>query len=401
MDVACFFVGCGAVLARSRARARGSKFPEHLDSVRDIELDGPGAPKRIKYSIVNDKSRAMLERGLLVVVRSLCDGWEDAHMDNTQITTLQGGLTNQLYLVDDGKHEPVLVRIYGQNTEILIDRKKDTDVFHMLSDRKFGPELFGLFENGRVEQYIHSQVLTPPEMGEDKFVPLISRELARMHSLDLPLNREPYLFKFLEQFDKLSGEVELEVGSSEQRRLESLNRGALRKRLKRLETELPSYLNNHGGDFIKTARSESEKMALEFLFESVYAHNDLLAGNILYVEKENRVQFIDFEYGKYNYRGFDIANHFCEYAGFDFNLEKWYPTKANQIKFVEFYINASDAWSKKLATCKDQKVFFDTCIQWLDKFIIASHYLWGLWAIIQKKYSPIDFDYLEYAGLRL
>jgi thiamine kinase-like enzyme len=28
-----------------------------------------------------------------------------------------------------------------------------------------------------------------------------------------------------------------------------------------------------------------------------------------------RVQFIDFEYGGYNHRGFDIGNHFCEYAG--------------------------------------------------------------------------------------
>jgi thiamine kinase-like enzyme len=28
-----------------------------------------------------------------------------------------------------------------------------------------------------------------------------------------------------------------------------------------------------------------------------------------------RVHFIDFEYVAYNYQAFDIANHFCEYAG--------------------------------------------------------------------------------------
>ena len=27
--------------------------------------------------------------------------------------------------------------------------------------------------------------------------------------------------------------------------------------------------------------------------------------------------------GGYNYVAFDIGNHFCEYAGFDFDLEKW------------------------------------------------------------------------------
>ena len=30
-----------------------------------------------------------------------------------------------------------------------------------------------------------------------------------------------------------------------------------------------------------------------------------------------RLYFIDFEYGSYSYRGYDIANHFNEYAGFD------------------------------------------------------------------------------------
>lgn len=47
----------------------------------------------------------------------------------------------------------------------------------------------------------------------------------------------------------------------------------------------------------------------------VYAHNDLLIGNILYDEKKNSVTFIDFEYTAYNYQAFDIANHFAEFAG--------------------------------------------------------------------------------------
>lgn len=36
----------------------------------------------------------------------------------------------------------------------------------------------------------------------------------------------------------------------------------------------------------------------------------------------DKFYFIDLEYGWYNYRGFDIGNHFNEYAGFDcdFNL---------------------------------------------------------------------------------
>ncbi len=47
----------------------------------------------------------------------------------------------------------------------------------------------------------------------------------------------------------------------------------------------------------------------------VYCHNDLLLANIIFYEKNNSVNFIDFEYAGPNYRAYDIANHFCEFAG--------------------------------------------------------------------------------------
>ena len=75
----------------------------------------------------------------------------------------------------------------------------------------------------------------------------------------------------------------------------------------------------------------------------VYCHNDLLAPNLLLEERAPRgddaagadvsasasasalaseasepaLHIIDFEYGGYNYRGFDLGNHFNEWAGFD------------------------------------------------------------------------------------
>lgn len=49
----------------------------------------------------------------------------------------------------------------------------------------------------------------------------------------------------------------------------------------------------------------------------VFCHNDLQEGNILM--KENQpgglsLCLIDYEYCAYNYRGFDIANHFVEWT---------------------------------------------------------------------------------------
>jgi len=33
-------------------------------------------------------------------------------------------------------------------------------------------------------------------------------------------------------------------------------------------------------------------------------------------------------------------------------------------------------------------------------FSLASHIYWGVWSLIQARYSPIDFDYLQYSATR-
>lgn len=87
----------------------------------------------------------------------------------------------------------------------------------------------------------------------------------------------------------------------------------------------------------------------------VFCHNDLQEGNILLrnqtnVEDEKRnlsnmsnevdyerltsdsLVIIDFEYCSYNYRGFDFANHFCEWV-FDYTNEEppfFYEVESNR-----------------------------------------------------------------------
>jgi len=65
----------------------------------------------------------------------------------------------------------------------------------------------------------------------------------------------------------------------------------------------------------------------------VFGHNDLLSGNILILQQpgfdpkqpdlDGPLCFIDYEYGSYTYRGFDIGNHFTEYAGFEGDYTRW------------------------------------------------------------------------------
>jgi len=35
----------------------------------------------------------------------------------------------------------------------------------------------------------------------------------------------------------------------------------------------------------------------------------------------DKLYFIDYEYASYNYRGYDLGNHFAEYAGFDCDFD--------------------------------------------------------------------------------
>ena len=50
------------------------------------------------------------------------------------------------------------------------------------------------------------------------------------------------------------------------------------------------------------------------------------------------MQFIDFEYAWWGFRGFDIANHFCEYAGFECEYGR-YPSKDGVAAFMRHYLS--------------------------------------------------------------
>ena len=120
---------------------------------------------------------------------------------------------------------------------------------------------------------------------------------------------------------------------------------------------------------------------------AVLAHNDLLSGNILYSAEQHAVRFIDYEYGACSYAAFDVANHFCEYAGFDSDFARGFPTRAVRDDFIAHYLGGSDgvaAFSKVV-----------------EFFVLADHFFWGTWAVIQAHHSPIDFDFMDYARLRL
>ncbi len=47
----------------------------------------------------------------------------------------------------------------------------------------------------------------------------------------------------------------------------------------------------------------------------------------------------------------------------------------------------------------EQRVLW-TMVAEAGLFALASHAYWGVWSFIQARYSPIEFDYLEYSSMR-
>lgn len=142
---------------------------------------------------------------------------------------------------------------------------------------------------------------------------------------------------------------------------------------------------------------EMELSSLEIQVKSlncpvVFCHNDLLCANIIFNPETKDVSFIDYEYGSFNYRSFDIANHFCEFAGFDCDYSL-FPSESFQRQWIKEYLTAYSG-----SCCTEEEV--DKVFKEVAVFTLAAHFFFGIWALVQAQVSDIQFDYMSYAARR-
>lgn len=122
------------------------------------------------------------------------------------------------------------------------------------------------------------------------------------------------------------------------------------------------------------------------------------------MNKSQELVIVDFDYAGYNPRGFDIANHFCEWM-YDYHSEEpaamnkeKYPTNEEQTRFLTAYLDTTNRFTKPGAnenmTCEDLQ-------KEVAMYSMISHLSWGLWGLIQANQSEIEFDYFLYSSQRL
>ncbi|KAF4520781.1 hypothetical protein B566_EDAN011433 [Ephemera danica] len=306
------------------------------------------------------------------------------------------GITNKLVAcsVGEGMSEHhggdvVLVRVYGKKTDLLIDRKAETRNLKVMHSAGYAPRLYATFNNGLAYEFVPGDTLTTETCHTPAIFPLVATMMARMHRLecgDAP--HEPMVWAKARHFINLAPDVFSKP--DKQHRFEEL--------------KLPSK------EQLETELSLLESQLRPLNSPLVFSHNDLLLGNVVYDETKGAVTFIDYEYAAYNHQAFDIGNHFNEFAGVsnvDYSL---YPDQKFQRAWLQVYLREYKTLAPhSLSNGQDENGHSDEpsdeevgrMLVMVNKFALASHFLWATWALVQAEHSTIDFDYLGYASTRL
>lgn len=99
----------------------------------------------------------------------------------------------------------ILVRIYGNKTDLLIDRNAEKKNIRLLHTHGLAPKLYATFTNGLCYEYVPGETLNLKNICEPKIWRLVATQMASMHKLPLSESevcREPMLksktLKFLD-----------------------------------------------------------------------------------------------------------------------------------------------------------------------------------------------------------
>eukprot|EP00607_Mallomonas_marina_P007813 CAMPEP_0182417786 /NCGR_PEP_ID=MMETSP1167-20130531/2219_1 /TAXON_ID=2988 /ORGANISM="Mallomonas Sp, Strain CCMP3275" /LENGTH=380 /DNA_ID=CAMNT_0024591551 /DNA_START=127 /DNA_END=1266 /DNA_ORIENTATION=- len=346
---------------------------------------------------------AQFDSTLKKLVKYVVPNFQNVPENSITINPVHGGITNLLYLITDASsNQKALVRIFGSGMSALIDRNFENKVCLMYASHDLAPQIYGIFENGRIEEYISADTLVPDDLAKVELVPALATSIAKLHLHDLneEMDKSPVIWNKLETLFHLTKGIHFD-DAEKQQLFHQFHLPKLREELELISASIKSLAPSYKNPLMSSDVAEME--GRRFAEEVVLCHNDLLAGNFLrraQITSDNDksgITIIDFEYSGYNARAMDIANHFCEYAGFDCDYEK-FPSKSQRLNFLRCYsshvlditssrgrnqcLMSRDESSADLlheAYNHDAEAFLSGFDLIICKYVAASHLFWGLW----------------------
>ncbi|XP_021072264.1 choline/ethanolamine kinase isoform X1 [Mus pahari] len=357
------------------------------DGLQDAKCPEPIPNRRRASSLSRDAQR----RAYQWCREYLGGAWRRARPEELSVCPVSGGLSNLLFRCSLPNHVPsvggepreVLLRVYGAILQGVDSLVLESVMFAILAERSLGPQLYGVFPEGRLEQYLPSRPLRTQELRDPVLSGAIATRMARFHGMEMPFTKEPrWLFGTMERYLKQIQDLP--------------------------STSLPQM------NLVEMYSLKDEMNSLRKLLDAtpspvVFCHNDIQEGNILLLSEpasDDNLMLVDFEYSSYNYRGFDIGNHFCEWV-YDYTFEEWpfykarptdYPTREQQLHFIRHYL--AEVQKGEILSEEQQKKREEELLIEISRYALASHFFWGLWSTLQASMSTIEFGYLEYAQSR-
>ncbi|KAH3901983.1 related to Choline kinase [Saccharomycodes ludwigii] len=348
------------------------------------------------------------------------------NQNNLKVRSITGAMTNSIFKVTYKGLPSLLLRIYGPNADNIIDREYELKVLARLSMQNIGPQLYGCFNNGRIEQFLESTTLTREQIREWKTSQRIARRMKELHYY-IKLNKS-----------------EIEGGSISWKKLENWVTQIGKSKWSTNPENVKSVFTmvDNWNDFTRIIQKYKKYLVENdpFYNKLCFCHNDAQYGNLLFTSpiiqpgdtitpvtssgslltstssstslfptssninvediinpplaertQDSKLVVIDFEYGGANPPTYDLANHLSEWMHNYHCKDSWeaspekYPNKDQVLNFLYSYVSDrkytggvgseyfDEAFNKKVIELYNSIIRWRPCVQ----------LFWALWAVIQ------------------
>jgi ethanolamine kinase len=402
--------------------------------------DEPGGIRFLPLSYDSADSQASATK-LILALRPQWAPRADGSENHLEFVRFTDGITNTLLKAVYRRpglskaqidHDAILLRAYGNGTDILIDREREAANHAQLMNHGLAPDFLARFENGMLYKFIEGSVSSPQDLRNPEIFTAVARRLAEWHATmpcfqdhtSRPISSPNKSHVRAVSNASRSGANGLGNGHPVAKPNGGTRAGAcdsvpgkpspnvwttMRKWVDALPTDTETQRQRQ-----ERLQRETEEMVQKLSQRPglgqhglVFAHCDLLSGNIIIHRSGDQlsVSFIDYEYATPSPAAFDIANHFAEWAGFDCDysgVPKRNQRNAFIREYIQTYLKMAPA-SREGGPASDALIAEETdkLMAEVDVFRGVPGFYWGIWALIQAEISEIDFDYASYAEERL
>ena len=283
------------------------------------------------------------------IVADLIPEWKDCDIE---VSILSGGITNKLYRAKCERGD-VAIRIYGDKTEMFIDRDREASALQQMADAKISSKLIKYIpeKNVTIVEFITgAYTMKNSDFLKDELRETIMDPVRRIHRSGAKVD---YIFNPYEQCIKMY------------------------KILENLNVSFPEF-DIEG--VLARLKVLIEKIGIPEK-DYVMTHNDLLADNFILVTDEYRKKYekplyiIDWEYAGMGPKYYDLADMFQEIL----------VPRDVELKIVESYCEGKN---------------FEENLYYCDMFKPFPDIYWFLWSLIQKTVSTIEFDFYNYGYVK-